>query len=235
MTRLRVLVTRPQPAADRTAAALRAAGHDPVVAPVMRIRPTETPLPDLTAVQAVICTSANAVRVLSERTNARDVPLFAVGAETAREAHAQGFETVMAGPGDARGLARLVEAEARPENGPLLHLHGAVIALDIAEALAQKGFLVASQVLYEAVAEDALPAAVRSALVSGLDAVLLFSARSARVLIALIEAAGETDACRTLHAVCMSEAVAEAARRRFEHVTIADHPTLAAMLAALPR
>ena len=55
---MRLVVTRPQADSERTAAALRARGHEVLVAPLMRVEPVEAELSG--GWGAVIITSANA-------------------------------------------------------------------------------------------------------------------------------------------------------------------------------
>ena len=62
---LRVLVTRPQPGADRTAARLQEAGFEPIVLPLSEIVAVAPALP-ASLPGAVAISSANAVRLLTE-------------------------------------------------------------------------------------------------------------------------------------------------------------------------
>jgi len=68
---LRLLLTRPEPDAARTAAALRAAGHEVLTAPMLRIEPVAA---DLGAGpwEAVLITSANAARAVAAHPRRRD-------------------------------------------------------------------------------------------------------------------------------------------------------------------
>jgi uroporphyrinogen-III synthase len=83
---MRVLVTRPQPDALETANMLIARGHQPIVAPLVRVNYHDGPEIDLSGVQAILATSANGVRALSRRLARRDLPVFAVGPKTAHTA-----------------------------------------------------------------------------------------------------------------------------------------------------
>ena len=57
-----VLILRPQPGADETAARARALGLDPVVAPLFTVRPLAWQAPNPADFDAVMLTSANAAR-----------------------------------------------------------------------------------------------------------------------------------------------------------------------------
>src|SRR5690554_2528591 len=78
----RILVTRPQPDADRTADHLRAIEIDPVIAPMLELRllPALGLEPDRYG--AIAITSANAIRALEASGQIADLvhlPVFAVG------------------------------------------------------------------------------------------------------------------------------------------------------------
>ncbi len=86
---MRVLVTRPKEDAEETAQLLAARGHQALVAPLLETRFFDGAALTLEGVQAVLATSANGVRALARRTARRDVPLFAVGPQTAEAAKAR--------------------------------------------------------------------------------------------------------------------------------------------------
>ena len=76
---MRVLVTRPRPDADRTAAELSARGHAHLVAPLFKVVIDADARIDLAGVQAVLVTSANGARALAAVTDRRDIHVLAVG------------------------------------------------------------------------------------------------------------------------------------------------------------
>ena len=93
-----VLVTRPHPDDETTAAALRARGFEVLLAPMLRFEPVAFH-EDLDArYGAVIVTSANAVRGIESLKGHRllELPLFAVGEHTAAAARRAGFTHVIA-------------------------------------------------------------------------------------------------------------------------------------------
>jgi len=89
----RVWVTRAEPGAARTAVRLTALGFEPLVAPVLAIRPL-SPAIDLTDIAALAFTSVNGVAAFAARTPERDRPVFTVGDATAQAARDAGFTDV---------------------------------------------------------------------------------------------------------------------------------------------
>ncbi len=234
---MRVLLTRPLEDSAATARDLAARGHAAVIAPLLDIQFREGPALSRNGVQAVLATSANGVRALARRTDARDIAVFAVGPQTAEAARAAGFATVRSAAGDGAALARAVRGWADPAAGALLHACGARTAGALAAALSVQGYDVRSEVLYEAVAAGRLPEAAAEALRGGaLDAVMLYSPMTARIFARCVAAAGLENAVAPLMAVAISAAAAEAlAPLRFSTIRVAASPDQGAMLAALGR
>jgi uroporphyrinogen-III synthase len=210
---MRLLVTRPEPDASREAEALRARGHEAMLAPLLAIE-FLGPVPlQLENAQGLLATSRNALRALAahpERDAALKIPLFAVGEATAHEAQAMGFADVTVGLGTGKDLAGLVAAELDPEQGPLVHLAGDKLAFDLKTALEARGFAVRRPVLYRAVPARAFPAGALRRLEAGeLDGVILMSPRTAKTFAALTHDLGWLNRAEGLVCYCLSKAVAE--------------------------
>ena len=233
---MRVLVTRPREDAAPLAAALAAEGHETLIQPLLRIEPADPPPAlDFAGVQALLFTSANGVRALAALTDRRDLPVFAVGDASAEEARRAGFAAVESAAGDVEDLARLVSLRLRPADGVLFHGAGASLAGDLKGALAAAGFALRRVVLYKAVAAGGFAPEVREALAAGrLDAVLLFSPRSAETFVTLTAAQGLADALGACSAVCLSAAVAErVGGLPWRRVAVARRPDRNSLLACL--
>jgi uroporphyrinogen-III synthase len=232
---VRILVTRPKEDAEETAATLRARGHSVLIAPLIEIRFLEGPDISLDGIQAVLATSSNGVQALALRTMRRDVPLFAVGAQTARIARDAGFASVRSANGDARALAAETLVWAKPDAGVLLHAAGAETKGQLAEALGAAGLDVRTIALYDAVAVSTLPHEVVDALTKGnLDAVFLYSPRSAQIFSDCVVKARMVDRCAALTALCISpDAAARLASLDFRAVHVAPRPDQEALLALL--
>lgn len=114
-----VLILRPQPGADATAARVCAQGLEAIVRPLFRIVPLEWTPPTRPA-DAILMTSANAARSLSGEMDLK-TPLYAVGAATADAARAAGFHNVVVGRGDVVQVVRRAAADGIKS---LLHLTG---------------------------------------------------------------------------------------------------------------
>ncbi|MBV1706425.1 MAG: uroporphyrinogen-III synthase [Hyphomicrobiales bacterium] len=200
-----MLVTRPEAEARATLAALAAAGHQGVPAPVLRI----APLPFIVPRQrfdAIIITSANAVR--PGLPCASGTPLYVVGTRTARALARESYDAPRHIAEDAKGLVQALKA-ASPSPAALLYIAGRDRKSDIETLLGKIGHHITVLVTYEAIAAEAFAPAIRDDLAAGrIDAVLHFSRRSAGIFVAMMMAAGLGAPLRQMRHYCLSRDVA---------------------------
>jgi uroporphyrinogen-III synthase len=208
---MRLLLTRPEPDAERTALALRARGHAVLAAPLLQIEPIQVALDDPPCA-ALLMTSASAARTMAAHPDLPRLlsrPVFVVGAHTAATARNAGFADVISADGDARDLARLVAGRFAGSGAKLLYLRGRQIAGDLAGALARDGLDVDSVAIYQANAVQQFPAQAEAALRAGaIDGVLHYSRRTSQTYLACADALrGREWALRPVH-YCLSAQVA---------------------------
>ncbi|VXC75507.1 uroporphyrinogen-III synthase [Sphingomonas sp. 8AM] len=208
----RALVLRPEPGNARTCAALAATGLEPVALPLFAAAPLDWSPPDPTAFDALLLTSAQAVRLAGDGlARLAGLPVVAVGAATAAAARAAGLDVAIVGDGDA--AAAVARAAAFPR---LLHLAGRE---HVAQPRVSALPVYASEPVV--VAPDALAAA--------LDAVvLLHSARAAQRFAML---AGRLPRAQ-IRLAALSSAVAAAAGGGWAKVVVAERPGDAALIQA---
>jgi uroporphyrinogen-III synthase len=116
------LVLRPEPGAGRTVAALAARGVAALACPLFEVRACAWEMPDLSRFDAVVLTSANAVRHGGDGlATLRGMPVYAVGGATAAAATAAGLSVVDVGDDDAIALVNRLAAAGV---GRVLHLAG---------------------------------------------------------------------------------------------------------------
>ena len=213
---MRLLVTRPQPDAARTATRLEALGHEVLVAPLLK---TELlPLARRADPAAIAVTSRNGVRALAawpESSAWRKRPLFAVGEATAAAAREAGFSDVRSADGDGAALAAAIVKALPIEAGRILYPAAEARSPVLEETLRAAHFSVDAVVAYRMAAAGSLPTEVTEALRSGsIDGVLLYSKRSAETFLALLDAAGQGAVLARLRLFVMSNAVAAVFRGR---------------------
>ncbi|PKU23459.1 uroporphyrinogen-III synthase [Telmatospirillum siberiense] len=232
---MRALVTRPREDAEDVSRALESRGFEVRLEPLLDIHIHRNVVLPLDGVQGLLATSANGVRALAANDAPRTLPLWAVGAATAARAREQGFQSVESAGGDVARLAELVARRVDPAKGALLHAAGSKVAGDLSGALGAQGFEVRRAVLYEARTATGLTPSLLAAMGGQeLDLALFFSPRTAATFARLVMAADVADACRTIDAGALSEAVAgQLAVLPWRRILVAATPDQAALLAVI--
>lgn len=116
----RVAVLRPEPGASATVERARARGLDAFAIPLFAIEPVDWPAPDPGDFDALLLTSANALRSAGQQlAGLRALPVHAVGAATAEAAREAGFDIASTGDAGVERLLGSIEPGLR-----LLHLCG---------------------------------------------------------------------------------------------------------------
>jgi uroporphyrinogen-III synthase len=178
---LRVLVTRPEPGAARTARQLRETGFQPILLPLTETvaLPVDAGLVPDEAITVVV-TSANAVRHAPEAIIAAlaALPCHAVGKRTAEAARKAGFLSVSEGPGNAEGLADRLAGGLSGKT--IVYLCGRVRFPAFEQELKTASVQVHAVETYDTLAVRHSDKAI-VALLSGqpVDAVLLYSTKAA--------------------------------------------------------
>ena len=230
---MRLLVTRPEPDATRTAQVLRQRGHEVLVTPLLSTQAIDAELNGPYA--AVLMTSANAARALSAHPRVGELtrlPAFTVGARSAEAARAAGFGNVTSAGGALADLVRLAASRFAESSERLLYLAGEDRAGDLASDLAACGIAVETALIYRAVAAERLPAELKQALSNAkLDGALHYSRRSVTTLIELSRPAGVLNGLLNLAHYCLSGEVAAPLRNAGAHqISVAPRPEEAALI-----
>lgn len=208
---MRVLILRPQPGADETAARARALGLTPVVAPLFAVRPLAWTPPDPGDFDAVMLTSASAARqAAAGLTQFQGLPCYAVGEATAAAAAEAGFADIRVGPDDGAALLLMMAEDGARS---VFHACGADHV-----ALGHHAIAITRVPVYAADAVDRLPADTEGALA------LLHSPRAAALFARL---AGDRS---QVAIAAISARTARAAGTGWKSVAVAPRPRDDALL-----
>lgn len=201
------LVLRPEPGAARTVAALAARGVAAVSCPLFEVRACAWEMPNLSRFDAVMLTSANAVRHGGADLAAlRGMSVYAVGEATAAAATAAGLSVVSIGEDDATTLVTRLAAAGV---GRVLHLAGRDH-----RTVSHPAVNIEHCIIYEAV-ETHVPQHFRELLAEN-PVLLLHSPRAAARLSDLVP-----DGRDTLSLIAISDNCAAAAGTGWQDVAIA--------------
>jgi uroporphyrinogen-III synthase len=225
---MRLIVTRPEPDATRTAHALIRLGHEAILSPMLDIVRIVGAPPPKADYQAVLVTSANAVRALAAmpHRSLASTPLLAVGDQTALEAKRAGFAFTRSAGGSVEDLVLLVEEELSPEAGPLLYAAGEAQAGDLAKRLTRLRFTIETAIVYRAEPRARLAGAAEEAIrADRADGVLIYSPRSALAFANAVQRAGLAPLPNRVVCFCISAAAATALPTALgAKVVFADRP-----------
>lgn len=229
------LVTRPEGEAGRTVRALDARGWDALLAPVLEIRVLPGVRPEIGDAEGLLFTSAAGVRAWIALGGSLDRPVWTVGDATARAARGAGAARVVSAAGDAGDLVRLLIRDGGAGAGPLLHISGERVAVDVAGDLERAGVACRRLVVYAALIAERLPPDAVRALTRGIvRAAPIFSPRAAGAFVKLAAEAGALESLRRVDALFISDACARAGAADWRTSRVAAHPTEAALLDLLP-
>lgn len=238
---MRILVTRPEQSARKTAQMLQALGHEPVLLPLAapehypdemldRLARHEGPLAVTSAV------TIDGLALLGDRLLPYlDRPLYAVGPATAKEAEEAGFRQVVASAGNGSALADTIALHH--ETASILYLAGSPRAKTFEQRLTERQmpFKVCESYAMHPLVPDS--DTLRRLLVdTPVDAVLLYSAETARRFFDLPIFAERPDLLSSRRILCLSEAIAASIPPQYRrHAQAAPSADEASLLALLPR
>lgn len=224
---MKLLIIRPEPGASASASRAQEAGLEPILLPFFEVQAAEWDCPDPADFDALLLTSANAVRFGgSGLESLRALPVHAVGERTAEAARAARLDVATIGTSDA---AAAVKAASDMGHRRLLWIAGADHRPIKMPKNMPKALKVTTVISY-ASGPKALSADAAKVIASA-DAVALHSPRAAQEF---AKAVGDFGLDRsTITLAAFSPAIAEAAGEGWRAVAIAERPADIALLSAL--
>jgi uroporphyrinogen-III synthase len=204
-----ILVTRPQPGASVTGEKLAKAGFKVVVQPFteMVAKPAPSDLSGLHNVTAIIVTSANALRYLSDdmRAALTSNRMLTVGDATREEAQRQGFDNVISADGNARDLTGLIRQEVTLDDR-ILYLCGAVRTPDIEAELSRLKLSFIVLETYETIKISQLTDIINTTFSeSEINAVCFYSSVSAQLYAEYLQVTKSSSKLLNIKCFCISD------------------------------
>lgn len=234
----RVLVTRPEPGASDTAERLAELGFEPDVLPLSEtVSLAVTGFAGAGEVDLVAVTSANAMRhAPPDLINAlASKQCFAVGERTADACRQSGFLRVVSADGDAAGLAEMI-IDRSSEGTRIGYLCGKVRRPDFEAELARNRRLVIPIETYDT--KPLMPSAMEVQQAVGgasVDAVLVYSAETARQLSRLLEQPPIAKLLKDAVFCCLSQRIALDLAVDPARIRVAPRPEQEALFGVLQR
>jgi uroporphyrinogen-III synthase len=208
-----IAVLRPEPGNRITAAAIEGRGRTALRLPLFETRPLAWTMPDPLAFDALILTSANAVRLAGEALGGlRSLPVYAVGEATASAARRAHFDVVAVG---GAGAAALIEQAHTAGVRRALHLAGRERTLEAGGIIAQ---------ILPVYASEALPVAPSDIAALAGTVALIQSARAGERLAEIAQDRG------AIMLAAVSHAAAAGAGNGWRAVAVAPRPETEALI-----
>ena len=229
---MRILVLRPAGEGRRVGRALQRLGHEPVLVPLIEIRPRRLNFVLRPAFDFSVVTSANAIAAVAGLAPSwlTAAPLYCVGERCATRARRAGFASIVGCEPTAAELARRISGDGG-RGSRALYLAGQPRKPDLEVALAQAGVEVETVETYEAVPVDSIDASAILELGRGIDAVLHFSHASAAAALRVLQQSTSSRHFAAARQLCLSADVATAFHDHPDwRIEIAQRPDLKAML-----
>lgn len=231
---IRVLVTRPQPGADRTAARLAGIGYEPVVLPLTQTVALAHDLPEAKP-DLVVATSPQAFNHLSEglRVALARVPVIVTGDGTATAARDAGLTDIKTAGGNVSSLIDVI-GSSDLSDASVLYLAGRVRRPDLELYLQVKAAKLRLIEVYDTVSVSYSTDKLIEVALGGSFACVFLT--SVETVVALAEPACVEfmQAIDNSTYICLSERIAEAVRYRFKNsISVAPEPTEVALLQCL--
>lgn len=212
---MRVLVTRPQPGADRTAAQLTALGFEPVLLPLTQAVALPQDVPEFRP-DRVVATSPQAFHHLSQtlREALANVPVVVTGEGTAAAARDAGLKQVDTSGGDVSGLLGILAAMDLSDTR-ILYLAGKVRRPDLENFLQCKSVPLDICEVYDTLSVSYSTDKLMEISAGGKIACVLVTSVETVHVLATVSNAAFAQTIENALFVCLSERIAEAARSRF--------------------
>lgn len=213
---------RPEPGASASALRAKAAGFEPMLMPLFAVKPRSWVAPDPSGYDALLITSANAIRHAGPQLQALSkLPVCAVGENSAAAAREAGLTVALSGDSDADAT---IAAAASAGYSRLIWLVGA----EHMQPALPDGLTLETIICYTS-EEQPLPAQGANSILQA-DIVALHSPRAARLFANIVDQLGLDRAAIALAA--FSPAIAEAAGTGWRAIAIAARPADSALLSA---
>lgn len=234
---MRVLITRAEPAASRTAKKLSDLGHEPVICPIFELADTGGPAPENDA-EHYIFTSANAVEILARRnwrpTNIQSTA-WCVGERTAKAAKALGFTKTPVATGGGAKLTEQIVAKDHKTNATFVYPTTPDRSFDMREALASFGITVEPVEIYQTVKVVPDVSLIGNFFTgSKTRAIFVFSDRSAAHLVDILNDFDELSGFDSILVISISQSAANIMLNcSWQGVYVSPQPNEASMISRL--
>ena len=205
---MHIVITRPKEDSLYLIEKLIKLGHVATHLPLIKIKKLETEKINLTNYEAVVFTSSNAIRFMNIEKFNYKIKCFCVGSATEFKAKQAGFVNTYSSEGSVDSLIELIIRTMEQKSGKILYLSSEFISKDLDKDLANAGYSVDRISNYtslpiEEINENTLNFFKKKPP----DVIFIYSSKSAKNLIKLINKYSLLNVVTRAHLMCISEKV----------------------------
>ncbi len=137
---MHILLTRPLEDCSEMILKLKNLGHQISHLPLLKIEAVQYEKINLTDFNAIIFTSANAIKYLNSKDLDKDIPCFCVGNATEKKARSAGFQNVFTADGNVSNLKEIIFQNFNSSDGKILYISGELLSSDLDNQLIKEGY-----------------------------------------------------------------------------------------------
>ena len=137
---MHILLTRPLEDCSEMILKLKNLGHQISHLPLLKIEAVQYEKINLTDFNAIIFTSANAIKHLNSKDFDKDIPCFCVGNATEKKARSAGFQNVFTADGNVSNLKEIIFKILTHQMGKILYISGELLSSDLDNQLIKEGY-----------------------------------------------------------------------------------------------
>jgi uroporphyrinogen-III synthase len=232
-----VLITRPEDSAQDTASIITSMGFEPIIAPVMEIKPVAHDGIVPGRYNAIVVSSAHGIHNFKPAAMGFDVPVFCVGGRTEAALRDAGYKNIVT---EQRMAALIPLIESRTSQGgwrDILYIRGQDVRHDLESEQRLQHLNVTMCITYaaEAVLEFS-PRTVQAFKEDGIDIVLLYSVRAAEIFLRLCKRQQLIEKLSHIKVLCLSEAVVKCMDSKvWQKTYVPETPSQSAMMEVLQK
>ena len=146
---MHILLTRPLEDCSEMILKFQSLGHRVSHLPLIRIEKVNYGEINFAEYDAIVFTSANAVKFLNLERQDKNIKCFCVGEATEKKARSVGFHNTIAAEGNVTNLKELILRSYETKNKQLLYISGQTILYDLDHQLLSDGFRVKRIINYK--------------------------------------------------------------------------------------
>ena len=202
-----ILLTRPKHDAEQDAKYLEDLGYSPLISPLLNIEPLKHSATKSKKYQAIIFTSANAVRLFKHHDTSQKA--FAVGNNTAAALTDAGYKNINNANGTAKDLETLIRNRQNTSD-KLAFIRGQDIAYPLAQQLKKYGYKIDEYITYKTNYINRFTQETIKKITDGnCVAITLYSKKTAENMMKIFEKTIPTPNLKHTKLLCISPSVLE--------------------------